>query len=109
MVKVEGLCGWIDSQPLFNSHFSLVRVAINNRVRTLFLFNSIDWPEKKKMHQITVQLARPKLKFYLFPLIRPPLKKGPSKNKITSIFSQEYFFWKFHCNPRELSNVKVLS
>ena len=47
MVKVEGLCGWIDSQPLFNSHFSLVRVAINNRVRTLFLFNSIDWPEKK--------------------------------------------------------------
>ena len=56
MVKVEGLCGWIDSQPLFNSHFSLVRVAINNRVRTLFLFNSIDWPENKRCLRLLYNL-----------------------------------------------------
>ena len=45
----------------------------------------------------------PKLKFYLFPLTRPTLKKPYSK-KIISIFSQEYIF-KFHCNLRELFNV----
>ena len=47
---------------------------------------------------------RPKLKFHLFPLTRLTLKKGPTQKKIISIFSQEYFF-RFHGNPRELSNV----
>ena len=35
---------------------------------------------------------RPKLKFYLFPLTRPTLKKGPYSKNFISIFSQEFFF-----------------
>ena len=34
---------------------------------------------------------RPKLKFYLFPLTLPTLKKGPTQKNYSN-FSQEYFF-----------------
>ena len=37
-------------------------------------------------------LVRPKIKFYLFPLTRPSLKKGPYPKDFISIFSQELFF-----------------
>ena len=58
----------------------------------------------------------PKLKFYLFPLTRPTLKKRPYSKKIISIFSQEFFFFNFIVKVsngakinldklRELSNV----
>ena len=40
---------------------------------------------------ICVLLPTPKLKFYLFPLTRPTLKK-PYSNNFISIFSQVYFF-----------------
>ena len=40
----------------------------------------------------------PKLKFYLFPLTRPTLKKRPYSKKIISIFSQELFFFNFIVN-----------
>ena len=42
--------------------------------------------------------VRPKLKFYLFPLTRPTLKKGPTQKFLFQfqsrifLFSQEYFF-----------------
>ena len=42
--------------------------------------------------------VRPKLKFYLFPLTRQTLKKGPTQKKIISIFCQEYFFLNFIAN-----------
>ena len=47
---------------------------------------------------------RPKLKFYLFPLTQPTLKKGPTQ-KFLIQFSVKNIFFKFHCNLRELSNV----
>ena len=43
---------------------------------------------------------RLKLKFYLFPLTLPTLKKSPYQKKLITIFSQE-----FHCKLKELSNV----
>ena len=48
------------------------------------------------------ETPRPKLKFYLFPITRPTLKKSPCSKNFISIFSQEFFF---HCKLRELSNV----
>ena len=39
-----------------------------------------------------VTTSRPKLKFYLFPLTRPILKKSPYSKNFISIFSQEFFF-----------------
>ena len=33
-----------------------------------------------------------KLKFYLFPLTRPTLKKSPYSKNFISIFSQDFFF-----------------
>ena len=37
-------------------------------------------------------LIRPDLKFHLFPLTRPTLKKSPHSKNFISIFSQEFFF-----------------
>ena len=37
----------------------------------------------------------PKIKFYLFPLTRPTLKKGHYPKDFISIFSLEFFFLKF--------------
>ena len=50
---------------------------------------------------------RPKIKFYLFPLTRPTLRKGPYPKDFISIFSQEIFFLKFigNCKLRQLSYV----
>ena len=42
----------------------------------------------------------PKIKFYLFPLTRPTLKKGPYPKNFISIFSLELFFLKFIGNLR---------
>ena len=47
----------------------------------------------------------PKLNFYLFPLIRLTLKKGPTQKKLIRISVKNYFFFKFHCKLRELSNL----
>ena len=55
---------------------------------------------------VTVKLIRPKLKFYLFPLSRPTLKKRPYPKYFISIFSHD-FFLNFIANcQREFSNVK---
>ena len=55
-----------------------------------------------------VYVTGPKLKFYLFPLTRPTLKKGSTQKKKFQ-FQSRVFFLKFHCNPRELSNVNIVN
>ena len=56
--------------------------------------------------QILERAVRPKLKFDLFPLTRPTLKKALLKNFI-SIFSQELFFL-ISLQIRELVNVNSI-
>ena len=43
-------------------------------------------------HQRKILQVGPKIKFYLFPLTRPTLKKWPYPKDFISIFSQELFF-----------------
>ena len=47
-------------------------------------------------HVIGDRNVRPKLKFYLFPLTRPTLKKALLK-KIISIFTQDFFLTFKNC------------
>ena len=49
-------------------------------------------------------MLRPKIKFYLFPLTRPTLKKGPYPKYFISIFSLELFF-KIHW---QFANLKII-
>ena len=51
----------------------------------------------------------PKLKFYLFPLTRPTLKKSPYSKNFISIFSQEFFFLNVIANFQNCPMLTVLS
>ena len=61
---------------------------------------------REQITRVWLNYTGPRLKFYLFPLSRPTLKKGPTQKKIISIFSQEFIFFKFHCKLREFFQCK---
>ena len=76
-----------------------------NSLLIIYKQNSLKSQEKIKTKYVSV---RPKIKFYLFPLIRPTLKKGPYPKDFISIFRQEFFFFNFIDNlliKLRLSNV----